>query len=429
MARPAATLSSDDQRALERAVSNAVSCAQSLNAPLDPTLKTKKKKTKRSQGGTAETGDKTTHKEKRKKQSGVDDASVPRSGESRQGKEEKRDRRRVKLAHQAERGQGTDDELIGSAREQQEQAVMTQQDTQETVTSAPNKKKKKKDKGKQPAIEEAAAISTAADDAPPSFDMAYTSPHSLLSTLFSTAPSLPLPAPDTMDLEQVLLPQGMVPPPGPSPLPYLVNGVPQAMNDTAAQDLNQLLMDLNIAIGTPTIEDPTPSTAALSVPPEELLRIIEALSTLDANKIPGVYKTLNDALAQSAPGQTPASTSGALISIPAPGSLPPGHERAPLPPRSIPRARAQMITTPALVPTPIHQAPRTSESILGNNNVPLSAGIPHAGSGQQTSDAHAHMLAHKWLTSAQLSELVRKEGMRHQPTLMVALTEGSFKHA
>lgn len=427
-------LSTDEQRALEYAVgevNNAVAHAHSSNPATDSAMKKKKKKKRSrdeanidSDAGVTEEGS-ARKKIKKKRPESDDIVVVPPETTQDSCKQSKKERHKEKeRARQVELGrekevQGETEREMEMERQRQQALEVEQMPPASSITE--RQKKKKKDKGKrrqQPAIEETTAPGARTADVAPTLGQAYTTPHALMSALFSTAPTLPHAAPEPVTLEQMLLSQGFTLPQDPAHASYHMQGDGHDPQDTSAVlDLNQLMADLNTALGLPATEEPAASSSSLpaNVPSDEFLRILEALQNLDSNKIPGVLKTLNDAATQNPPQahQQPAheGSSGVPVSIPAPGALPFGHERAPLlrPPYIHPRL--QVGFTPPNGPAPYNQVPVSSTLILGSQGLVPSGLV--LGAGHNASAAHAHMLANKWLSSAQLAELVKKEGTRH----------------
>lgn len=413
MARVIPALSSDDQRALQHAVSDTVAGAQATESSTQKRTKKKKKHARDEAASAGEEGvDVASSKKKKKKRSERDEELVQFTEGANEVVHKKK--KKKKREGQPESVQQPEHDLVMDEQPALEDAAAEPVPSGDGLVNPPDvsaaplkKKKRKKDKGKQPAAAEPATPLDPPDLVPAelSMDNPYTNPQVLMATLLSMAPSLSQQTP-SMDPGH--------PPPGyavPHHPPYLSHTTGQPAGELSMPDFNQLLADLSSASGEPAMPDSGPGSNTSA---EDLIRLLEALSAVDPSKIPGVLQTFNDAAAQhAAPQPVP---SGVPIGIPMPGALPPGHARA-LPGRLNPRTRANLAVAQSFAPTPINQAPRSSASIVGGQTNLSTHIIVPAGFSPGTSDTHLHLLAHKWLTSTALNDLVKKEGMLATRTL------------
>jgi hypothetical protein len=427
MARSVA-LSRDEQRALERAVGEANHAAAQISflTPGGDASGKKKRKKKRSHEETvaedvtsAATEESRKKKKRKKEHSAVLTVEESHTSEVATGAslEGNSDGHRKHKKKRKERVEEPEQESVDEEREVEHELANDLVETSYgAVTPTPDEqrpsKRKNKNKGKHRTLErgeEALAVTPVAQDAPVSLDQVYTTPHALMSTLFSMAPTLSQDT-DQLHLAQLALSQGQS---LQSPSGLNLLSTPPAQSSDPTQDATQLLAELHAALGLPPPDEDAPvgpPPPGQNVPPEELMRIIEALQHLDAGKIPGVLKTLNDAAQAPVPppaeGFISGPSSGVPITIPTPGSLPPGQIRAT---HVRPTHQSAYWPGPAMVGQripPVHQRPVTATAILGGSDVPLNA----ANSIQITAPHHQDLLCSKWLTAGQLAEMVKKEG-------------------
>ena len=160
--------------------------------------------------------------------------------------------------------------------------------------------------------------------------------------------------------------------------------------------------------------------------------VLQALQHLDLSKIDSLLKSLSETpLSELGGGALPYPQDtfmGMPMPLPEYGSMPmhPMHMPMPMPMPMPPHPGMQMLDTNGL-PIPQLQEPPTRPR--GRPRKFVAPAQPQRVDGDPEPTDHAWLLAHKWMSSAKLQEMVKAEGLVYKKGKFSAIEENALKNA